>query len=309
MRIGSSYWHTQNLLLAISAGCAVIGCNSGDLNLPPEPSYNGRTLSVWIAHASAVADDQDPSLHAIKAMGGVALPHLFQAFKTGKLPSDTKPKTLQDWEVRGKTAEIIKGLGTNASPLAPAMTECLTHHEQCVREDAAEILGYTGVISDKILHALLRALSDSECAFEAATALARLGKRHPGVVQELATIAIGRDRAAAAWATVALEYLGPKSAPALPVLVRLTGDASFDTRLSAVRALGLIQAKDEASIRVLTKALGDREVWVRKCAVIALGRIGPSARPSVNGLNALLAANEPAYTRADIARTLWRIEP
>jgi hypothetical protein len=58
----------------------------------------------------------------------------------------------------------------------------------------------------------------------------------------------------------------------------------------------------------LVKVLEHGDPWAKKCAVIALGRIGPEARRTLPQLWPLFQT-EDDYTKADIARTAWRLDP
>ncbi len=275
-----------------------------------EPIHKGKTLSAWLLEASNVPDNTDSGLNAIRDIGPSAVPYLMRAFREGKLPGRVRriDRDVEPWEIQERAAEALKALGPAAAAAVPGLIECLKDNDKKVRSEAAEILGKTGVASKPARDALLSALDDEDVAYHAANALGVLGRNDTNVVLELMGIAKSGRKPAAYWAAVSFVRLGAKSKPALPVLIELISHPAPDSDWQAVKAIGMIGPDAAQAVPALAKVFDIGGPWARKCAVISLGRIGPAARAVIPKLQDRLDEEESNYTRADVARALWRID-
>ncbi len=294
--------------LAVVVWMQPLGQNAGAAH---EPAHNGRTLSEWLMEASTVPDDNDPGRNAIQEIGPSAVPYLARAFREGRLPRrvQRQGRDVQRWEIQDHAAQALKALGPAAAAAVPTLIECLRDGDKRIRSEAAQILGKTGVATKPVRGALLLALNDEDTAYHAAQALGVLGRKETNLVYELIGVAGSGKKPAAYWATVALVDLGTKAAPALPVLIELSRNPSPDSDWEAVKAIGMIGPDAAAAVPSLVRVVEAGGPWARKCAVISLGRIGPAATASLPVLRLLLEKEDERYTKADIARSLWRIDP
>ncbi len=278
---------------------------------PPavEPSFKGKSLSYWASRANGLAEESEPALQAIRAMGPDAVRALIQAFRTGEgswSPGEERP---QPWDVRRHAVEALLKLGPDARPAVPLMTESLRNSDRTIRDQAAEVLGRTGDGSQAVVDALIQALEDEATEYNAMKSLARLGENNPGIIRQLAATAKGHKAKAAYWATVSLAEIGNASSLVLPDLIECVQRAPNDQRQHAVQAIALCGTNAGAAVPALTSALKDSQEWTRKCIYIALGRIGPSASNAIPSLQTALTNESYLPARMDIARALWRIDP
>ena len=278
---------------------------------PPvtEPLFDGKSLSYWASRMDDVADESEPALTAIRAMGPAGLAILIEEFRTGKGGWNFGEERPQAWEVRQHVAEVLMKLGPDARPAVPLMIASLGSSDRNTREQAAEVLGRTGDSSQPAIDALLRALEDEEVAYISMNSLARLGATNIELIHRLAAVAKNAAPKPAYWATVALERIGSPATPVVPDLVEIVRGSSGDQRQPAVQAIALCGTNASSAVPALIVGLQDSQEWTRKCIYIALGRIGPSARDAIPSLQNALT-NEPYLpSRTDIARALWRIDP
>ena len=94
-----------------------------------------------------------------------------------------------------------------------------------------------------------------------------------------------------------LEQLGPRSAPAVPMLISMLRDAAPGIRAQAALALGRIGPEAKAAIPDLVPLLNDPDHAVRAAAAGTLGHIGPQAEAAIPALVRYIRANrdEPRY--------------
>ena len=274
------------------------------------PKLKGKTIGTWISEASYVSDASDPAAQVLRESSDLALPYLLRALKDGKARffwfgsySAQPPR-----EIRDRAAEVLISFGPLAAPAVPGLLECFRQGDAGVRKHLVEVFVTAGVSNLEVRKELLGALSDKECQYEAALTLGILGHKDTKVVYELAAIAKAGTEGAPYWATVALAQLGAEAKPALPVLLDVVTNSRTDARQSAVQAIALIGPEAESAIPALLDATKMEQSWLRKCAIIALGRVGPAAKTAAPKLQAMIQ-NETDYTKADIARTLWQIDP
>ena len=277
---------------------------------PPvtEPAFGGKSLSYWAGRVNGLADEAEPALEAIRAMGPEGVRALIRQFRTGEGSWNKGEERPQAWSVRQHAAEALIKLGPDARPAVPLMIESLRSSERTIRESAAEVLGRTGDHSPSVVDALIRALEDEASHYSATKSLARLGENDPPIIRRLAGVAKGSSAKAAYWATVALAEIGYNSIIVLPELIECVQRAPDDQRQHAVQAIALCGTNAATAVPALTAALNDSQEWTRKCIYIALGQMGAAASNAIPNLRAALTNETYLPARADIARTLWRID-
>jgi len=273
-----------------------------------EPLSGGKTLSYWASRVSGLAEESEPALESIRAMGPEGVRALIQEFRTGEGAWDKGEERPQSWSVRQHAAEALIRLGPDAQLAVPLMIESLRSSDRAIREQAAAVLGRTGDSSASVVNALIRALEDEDSAYHATKSLARLSEKDPAIIRQLAATAKGSRPKAAYWATVALAEVENVSTIVLPELIECVQRAPKDQRQPAVQAIALCGTNAGSAVPVLIVALKSSEEWTRKCIYIALGRIGPAASNAIPTLRAALTNETYLPARADIARALWRID-
>jgi HEAT repeat protein len=297
------------VLIAIAIG-SWFQLRRNNVERTDEPVYQGKSFSAWLVEASSLPDDNDPSLNAIREIGPPAVPLLLPAFREGTLPSRVQRygRDVMQWEVQERAAEALKALGPAAAEVVPDIVECLKNGDKKMRAQSAEILGKTSVATKPVCDALLSALNDPDVAFEASRSLAALGRKGANVVYGLTEVAKSGKKSVANYAAFTLAQIGPRAKPALPVLIELITVPSPDSDWEAVKAIGMIGSEAAPAVPALVRVLEAGGPWARKCAAISLGRIGPAAKAAVPTLKALQKTEDSNYTKADIARALWRID-
>jgi HEAT repeat protein len=254
-----------------------------------EPAFEGKSLSYWASRVNGLADEAEPALEAIRAMGTEGVRALMRAFQAGEGSWNKGENRPQPWSVRQHAAEALIKLGPDAQMAVPLMVESLRNSDRTIRGHAAEVLGRTGDRSPVVLDALIKALDDEATEYPAMKSLARLGKDDPTLIRRLASTAKGSTFKAAYWATVALAEIGHNSSIVLPDLIECVQRASNDQRQHAVQAIAIIGTNASSAVPALIAVLNSSKEWTRKCIYIAFGRIGPAAS---NSIPSLLAATE-----------------
>ena len=233
-----------------------------------EPSYNGRTLSQWLAIEHAVARTVGPGLHrapeeAVRAMGTNAIPKLLEWTSYQRSSAERE----------GQTEPTRPAPGTNQSPeLTPLERARSTVFGFCV-------LGAAARPAIPQLTELARSSSDADRARRCAVSLAAIGPEAIPSILSLATNAPGATRS---HAIGALEYMAgnPALASAVPVLIQCLGDTNWDNRISgeacdALSAIGL----PGVVLPALTNALRSPNPDLRKQAAWCLAGFPEGASP------------------------------
>jgi HEAT repeat protein len=187
-------------------------------------------------------------------------------------------RSLDDAEpnVRRYAIEALGAFGADARRLRPRVERALKDPDANVKIAALRVLGVFGPVR---CAPLAEKLTDPEeqVAVKAAEVLASSCAEFPETVPALAR-ALGDDRY---WvrrsAIKALGTLGPRSAPAVPALVRLLGPKS-DTAKHAARALGKIGPDARDAVPALEKLLASADGEVRAASKQALAAIGKIAK-------------------------------
>ena len=138
-------------LLSLAFGLAIVICVSG-FHRHAEPTYEGKTLSWWIAQYRAFGYNQPSSANAVRQIGTNALPFAI-AWMTAKEPWwEFKVATLTDrigiygvsqkffdgpFAMRGNGLVVFKILGANAAPAIPALTALATDEPGTLRAGTA----------------------------------------------------------------------------------------------------------------------------------------------------------------------------
>lgn len=276
------------------------------------PTVKGKRVTEWIEKASPVPDDRDPSVAALRELGNDALPYLMKALRTGEAEFywfgflSAPPRH----EIRQRAGEILKSLRESAAPIVPEIIQWMRSYnlDSNARELGFEILGSAGVSNEDVRQTLFDVLRDKDLGYDAAHALGTLGKRDPAIVEGLTKLAKSNDKQQSYWACIALQNIGLNARQALPTLIEIAKSGDWQTRQACIQAIALIGSEATNAMPVLLHALTRGEPWEKKCAVIAVGRIGPTAKAALPVLHEMIFKEDSSYTKADIARSLWRID-
>lgn len=153
-----------------------------------------------------------------------------------------------------------------------ALVRALDDPDPVVRLAAAERLGRIGLDAEEALPDLRRAAEDRESSIRGAASGAIRSievkakefrtKVLPGSIEDLASPDADIRRGAAE----ILGSFGPKSAPAVPVLIRSLGDGDAAVRLASALALGRIGPVARDALPALSKLADDPDGRIRRSA-------------------------------------------
>ena len=164
------FWVALVLLAAIAlAGMAMAWW-------PSEPSYQGRSMSLWLIDlSSGEQQKREQAVEAVQAMGTNALPRLTRMlcakddarWKQALLKLESKQSLLRTHftpaeEVRGRAVAGFFALGSSAQKSAvPALIRIVENESSpLVRAYAAVILGHIGPAAKAAVPALVKATQD-----------------------------------------------------------------------------------------------------------------------------------------------------
>jgi HEAT repeat protein len=167
-------------------------------------------------------------------------------------------EALEDSEpsVRGNAAFALGCIRESAIAAVPRLIEALQRDKSsCVRQHAAEALGYLGAGNRDAISALIAATKDEDgdVRGEAGLALAMAGEQS-----------------------------------ALPIVIKLLEDPEQWARQRAAEALSIPAFTSSAAVKPLIKALEDENPGVRLFAAQSLGTIGAEAKEALQPLSRLL---------------------
>lgn len=264
----------------------------------PEPSYRGKSLTLWL-HAL-----NEPNAEIrIRAAGAIA-----QMGFAARSAAPALAELLKDPDsrVRAESARALNAMGAGALPAFSGLMAALTDPEPQVQELACDAVGNLGPDARDAIPNLahLAAMPNPDIATAASAAMARIG---PAAVASLtrslsSPVATTRARAAAA-----LGAIGPGAAPAIPqVMQRLEKDEDPAVRAAAAEALGAAGPPAVKASDALIGALKDPNDEVRLKAAQALGRIGPAAATALPMLGEMLRDSNVSI-RISAAADLWAI--
>jgi HEAT repeat protein len=229
--------------------------------------------------------------------------------------------------LRIKVIGALVQVDPGAKAAADALTNAAKDRDPSVRKAAALAIGKLNPLPDEARVALVKMLtSDSRAAVMSAAArgLATAGVRAKAAKPDLEKVASGKLPAAALWARVALAavdgdatkasgavhegltgrnasvrvaaaeallVVGP-TAGDLPVLLKISREATSGAKEAAARAMGTIGSGAKDAVPRLIELLSDRDGDVRTAAAEALGQVGlPAAAPAIPKLKEALRSD------------------
>jgi HEAT repeat protein len=209
----------------------------------------------------------------------------------------------EDPKVRRAAAEVLQGMGPDASAAVPALARVLRDKDYLARGMAARALGHVGPAA---VPALIDALKDQdkEVRRDAAFALRFLGPQGKEAVPALMAALSDGDREVRINAAYALGEVGEDAAPAIPILIEAF-KLPIDLGTDATNAVGKM---GPVAVPLLLVALKDKNSNVRWCAAMALGDIAKGNRgpETQKAFRLLLESSQDSdkYIRSSATRTL-----
>jgi len=308
------------------------GLNSRDKRISHEAAFALMLLgpaaeSAIPALSAAVKRSEGASLaidalHALEAIGDVAIPALLQAMEgesrdvriqaagalgrlgfSGKISPDRWLADLRslDPEVRSAAAFVLQNTVPDDPKIIPALIGLLEDTEAYVRQSGADALAVYGPRAKDAVPDLMRMLSQDESSTSAAArALGAIGPAAEAAIPALGRVLSLRPNNGAGYALARIGKAG------LPALISVLKDQRTEARQEAVCALSLFTPEDDAAVTGLIAALDDRSEIVRNFAAQGIGMMGPDAKAAVPALIARLSDPDEAV-RSWTAVALGRI--
>jgi hypothetical protein len=321
------HWKTSLILFAVVASTAVIVV----LLRTPEPTYKGRTISVWLEDWAAGKGTEYRD--ALQTIGTNALPYAMGNLarndstwrKTYAAYQPKLPRFLQKLfpapkpvlrEVDG--ANVFFYLGTNSIPEAITLLE---HRSPTVRQAAAWGIGSVrrqSSAANQAIPALIAALKDGEqdVRFQAVLALKEMGadasNAVPAITRVLADVGVGAQtnsyfylRAAAA---SALGKIGPAALDALPELKAALIESNSYLRGQAAVAVWRVSNDVDSALPVLLHEMPTTSEHSKWDWIIALGEMGPRAIEAVPQLRIELKQDKMHWVLEYVTNALIKID-
>jgi HEAT repeat protein len=271
----------------------------------PEPVYQGKTLSQWMA-ARKMTDYSDPrfpstpelasAIEAVKQMGTNALPFLLDDLRARdaliwkKIPGSIYFKFRFLYRARSayyrgrggpherneQAVFFLRAMGPLATPALPEIAKCLDHPD--IAQPALEVLNF----------------------------YASNGQMSPGpeVTTALLKAMTSGDRRARQLAANTVNLFRVDADLAVPALLRTLRDPAAEVRATSAMALGY-RARASVIVPALIGVLDDSDHYVRRNAVWRLGMYGSNAAPAIPKIVGCLSdTNLEVRTEATNAITL-----
>jgi HEAT repeat protein len=299
---------------------------------PPEPKYQGRTVSLWLDDLAA--RKKTPYYEAIEHLGTNAIPYAVRNLALNDsrwhskycslwrdLPASLtnvfpKPKKLLN-ELDGMV--VFCHVGSNSIPQAIAL---LQHPSPTVRRVAArglEPLREKSAAANQAIPALIEALSDEDqdVRCNAAVALAAMGADASNAVPALAKIvtnmALGSpsesDVRLHAFAAMALGKIGPSAISTLPLLKASLQETNSYLSGQAAVAIWRIDGDVATALPVLLREMPGTVEPRKWDWIVALGEMGPRAKEAVPQLRTELAQDRFNFVLDYVTNALKKIDP
>jgi alpha-tubulin suppressor-like RCC1 family protein len=214
---------------------------------------------------------------------------------------------LADKEILVRIA-AIRALGRiqgAADKIVPALAGMLDDEDRGVRMQSVRILGKCGAGAG-VVSALGKALkdSDSNVAYAACRALGKFREAAAAAVPDL----WAATKRGGALGSECYDSLAKIGGPAVDVLVRALQDPENSRgHVMCVIALGSMGPRAAPAVPVLIQALESKQEQVRQKAAKALGGIGPDAKPAMAALKKALN-DESKAVRYNAKKALKRLE-
>jgi HEAT repeat protein len=195
--------------------------------------------------------------------------------------------------------------------VAPA-AGLLGHPNTLVRALAARTLGEIGPPAKSAAPELKKALSDryAEVAFEAASALCRIGEGQAEAVELVRRALDADDRLVPAAAIGVIPRMGEAGKPLVPLALAKLADPNPNTRYAAVRLVGALDPAEGAKAAAeVAKLAADPFPEIRRQVGLVLEKLGPAAAPAAGALGGALAAEKDELTRDQFVDALVAMGP
>lgn len=319
-------WKTGLVLLLMLVAAGVVF----RLAPPPEPTYRGRAISVWLDDWAA--GKQTDCSAAIQEIGTNCLPYVARNLARNDsqwrtMYRELQPKVptfLQKIVTAPKPVlRVVDGvnvfdwLGSNAIPEAITL---LKHNSPAVRQASAWGLGSIrrqSSAANQAMPALIETLTDSDLDVRSYAVLA-LGEMRadasnavPAIAKVLADTGGGSQTnsylSLRASAALALGKIGPSAASGLPDLRSALKESDSYLRGQAAVAVWRVGGDVETALPVLLQVMPGTSEASKWDWIIALGEMGPRASEAVPQLMNELQQDKERWVLEYVTNALTKI--
>jgi len=288
-----------------------------------QPVYQGRALSFWLNELKSQPGQREylRAKAALVHLSDAAAPRVARLlnYRESKLLTVIRSKAppaaariltpkLDARMIRARGFDVLREMGTNASPAVPALVHLLESPDSITRGEAIRGLGYIGPNARMAVASLIALLEkdSKENKMETAPTLGAIGPAARPAVPFLVS-SMKKNELPTIVAVRALVRIGYSPKEAVPLLIaQLRADTNSFARSATASCLGLIGADAAPAVPALIDALRDPESRTRAHIALALGQIGPDASGAVPVLTQLLN-DEWWYVRQNSAAALGKI--
>ncbi len=291
---------------------------------PPEPSYQGRTLTSWlelhVPTSSANPPYNSPGWHeadrALRSIGRHAVPTLLEMLRAKDPPPALRK--LLNWaeqkrliqrapryayQLHEEARYAFEVLGTNAASAAPGLLKIYQQNiSPSSQNNAAEALGHLRQAARVAVPALVQNFhhTNSDVRFHAVTAVSDIGG-DPAVLVPALTDALQDPVVSVRWnALNGLQAFGGKARPAIQEIIKMFNDPGKSGSSS------ITQQVEVTVWRIAPEKLG-RSVVVTDAPTIVSNDVTTEAiKFDLHGRRQVLV---PAGTRIPAVRQYWNSDP
>jgi HEAT repeats len=232
---------------------------------PSEPSYKGKSLSVWLEYLASDDGNTPEAREAVRQIGANAIPTLLRMLRANDSPLKTKCIELLDrqhlvkvritpaLEKNYEAGDAFSALGVDA---AVALPDLIQIYDEKISTDSQRMtavsIGGIGPAASVAIPTLLRGLQTTNDPVRGYTVYA-LGEIHSEpvlVVPELANLLHDSNGDVRCFAAQALGEYGTSAESSVPDLIRMLNDPQALTRYMATNALKQIDPEADAKADV-----------------------------------------------------------
>ena len=279
------HWKIVTGCLVIFLSCAVITAllQSTKSPYPPEPRYQGKTLSEWMCPSKKPATwgmgAWGPHREAIQHIGTNAIPFAIRWMQYQEPAGQYDAYKDRNRSLAIASVDVFEILGTKASGSVKELTRLInnTNQSDWVKGCATRSLAYLGPDG---YPPLIATLTNEQFSLQ---------------LRDYAAIDIARNGR------------NTNAIPAIPSLINALSNTNAHFAAECALSLGHIGLEDKTVVPALIEKLGDPRPEVRRWAAVGLGCYGTNAKSAIPALQALL--NDPVNSsRYDITNAILNIE-
>lgn len=272
-------------LFAIGLTLSILGSVPWTAAADPEPSYQGKSLQVWIS--ALKHKDARVRFEAAVALGKLGAPQAALAPLIAAVKDE-------DSQVRSAALGALSQSDVANPSIVAAVLGALKDRQVLVRVDAETALGKLPLSTLQAgMRPLMIALKDTNPTVRrvAQETVKRFGPETTDLVKDLVAASQSKTPAVRRIADLAWDGMDPPSKEMRADLSTAAKAQDPELRRAAVLVVDMFSPLIPEALSILRDALTDQVPTVRRLAARALGRMGPAAREAAPTL--IIAYQDP----------------